>query len=100
VTGAPTADDAGAAIVHRLRRAAPIVGTVDLARTDDGWYAVVRLDPVLVRARASQQELRDRSVAGAAASPRVHAWIADAVARVNAVAPDDQRIARFVFSRD
>lgn len=88
--------DAGksARIERALRREWPLIARVHLRPVPGGsrFEAAIELDPLLVRARAGQQGLRDRSYAAAAASPRVHAALATCVDRVNATLPAPERI--------
>lgn len=86
--------DAGV-LARRLCEAVPLIAHVVVTGEPDGRAALLRLDPLLVDARAGQQGLADRSIAAAAADPRVRRMLADAVARVNADCAPQQRIARF-----
>ncbi len=81
-------------LARRVREASPLIASVVLSSERDGLVAHVRLDPLLVDARAGQQGLSDRSIAAAAADPRVQRMIADAIARANAGCPPEEQIVR------
>lgn len=61
-----------------------------------GTFVEVRLDPVLVRARASQQGLADPSAAAAARSPRIAAALQRSIDAVNAGLAAEDTIVGFV----
>ncbi len=79
---------------RRVRAASPLIASVVLSAEREGLVAHVRLDPLLVDARAGQQGLSDRSVVAAAGDPRVQRVIADAITRANAGCPPAERIVR------
>ena len=87
-------------LARRICEASPLIAAVVLAAERDGLVAHVRLDPLLVDARAGQQGLPDRSVAAAAIDPRVHRVIEDAIAQANAGCAGGERIARHEIATD
>ena len=87
-------------LARRVRDASPLIASVVLSADRDGLVAHVRLDPVLVDARAGQQGLSDRSVDAAATDPRVRRVIEHAIADANADCPVAGRIVRHEISTD
>ncbi|MBS1868102.1 MAG: hypothetical protein JSS99_00380 [Actinobacteria bacterium] len=83
------------AAVRLLRAASPLVADVVLRAQDEGFVALVRLDPLLVRSRAIQQGLEDTSIGSAAADPRVRGMLDAALARAHDACPDGERIVRY-----
>jgi hypothetical protein len=81
-------------IAKEIRWASPLVCGVVLQRVDGGWEAHLTFDPAMVRARAGQQGIRDRSVAGAAADPRVRKALELAIRRANARLGPERQIVR------
>lgn len=81
-------------LARRIREASPLIASAILSAEREGLVAHVRLDPLLVAARAGQQGLADRSVAAAAADPRVRRVVADAIAQATAAVPSAERIVR------
>ena len=82
------------AIAKEVLWASPLVAAVDVCRVDDGWEAHLTFDSAMIRARAGQQGLRDRSVGAAAGDPRVQKALANAISRANARLGDGQQIVR------
>jgi len=81
-------------LARRVCEGSPLIAAVVFAYEHDELIANVHLDPVLVHARAGQQGLPDRSVAGAAVDPRVQRLVADAAAQASADLPAHERIVR------
>jgi hypothetical protein len=70
-------------IKRRLHAEIACLKAVDLVARDDGFRARLRLDPLMIRARADQQGIEDRSVRAAAACTRFQALIATDIDDVN-----------------
>lgn len=81
-------------LAHRIRAASPLIAGVVLSAERDGLVAHVRLDPLLVDARAGQQGLPDRSVAAAASDPRVRRVVEEAILRASNACLPGERIIR------
>jgi len=90
--------DPASDLARRVCDGSPLIASVVVTAEPDGRVAHVRLDPLLVNARAGQQGLPDSSVSAAAADPRVQRLVADAIAQANAGRAPAAQIVRHVLA--
>jgi hypothetical protein len=81
-------------VVRRLARRVPIVADARARVGATGTEALLELDRAVVRARADQQGLEDRSERAAAESPRLQRMLRAEVAALNAALEASHRIVR------
>jgi hypothetical protein len=82
-------------IARAVRASTPWFLDVDLRARTEGWVAFVRLNPTMAKVRATEQGLRDKSLATAANDEQVRRMWDWYIARANKQLPPDHQIVAY-----